>query len=370
MFNLIFRFVLGLVFMAAFVFSISAQDSVKYIDKTKKGESDINGLITGDSVKGLLIKVQKEPAPKLIPAVDIINVNYSSTAIGSIELKSALGKEIRANLPATKEAERLKLYEEAVKDITSLLPIVKADVRLSKYLSFRIAKIKADLAKIKPEILPDALKSLNTVRLDNPDSWMTLNAFKIEADLQEFKGDFDAALKLYQGVSRLPGIPPEIKTDSDFLILKLFMRTNRMAEAEAKLNEVEKAIPQDDPRRVQVLLVKSQANLLNDKLETLVVDLNNVIALSVENYIRGKALNLLGEYYLKKNMPTEAFWEFLKVDTLYSQDVDEHAKALYNLSILFDKVKNDPIRSRQATDKLMESTYSKTEYQKKASSDK
>ena len=184
-----FRLSIGFSFFTIFVFSILAQDAVKFVDKTKKGESELNGLITGDSVKGLLLKIQKDPNPKLIPAVDIINVTYSSTAIGSIELKSALGKEIRANLPSTKEADKLKLYEESIKDISELLPKLKSDMRLSKYLNFRIAKVKADLAKIKPEALPDAIKALNLVRLDNPDSWMTLGSFKIEAELQEIKGN-------------------------------------------------------------------------------------------------------------------------------------------------------------------------------------
>ena len=364
------RFFLGCSFMSVFVFSVFGQDSVKYIDKTKKGETEVNGLITGDSVKGLIIKIQKEPTPKLIPAVDIINVNYSSTAITSIELKSALGKEVRANLASTKEAERLKLYEESLKDMAELLPKVKSDVRLSRYLNFRIAKVKADLAKIKPEVFADAIKSLSNVRSDNPDSWMTLGSFKIEAELQEIKGNFDAALKLYQGIGKLAGVPQEIKTDSDFLVLKLLMRTNRMAEAEVKLKEVEALISEGDPRRAQVLLVKAQANLLNDQLNTIEVDLNKVVDSSDENFTRGKAFNLLGDYYLKKSKDADAFWAFLIVDTLYNQDVDEHAKALYNLSVLFDKVKNDPIRARQAKDKLLDPIYAKSEYQKKVSADK
>ena len=61
---------------------------------------------------------------------------------------------------------------------------------------------------------------------------------------------------------------------------------------------------------------------------------------------------------------------FLIVDTLYNQDTDEHAKALYHLSILFDKVKNDPIRARQSKDKLLDPIYLKSEYQKKVSADK
>lgn len=361
-------FSLGFIFL--FCFSVLAQDAVKYIDKTKKGETEINGLITGDSVKGLMIKVQKNPEAVLLPSLDIINVTYSSKEISSIDLKSALGKEIRANLASTKEADRLKLYEDAIKDISDLLPKLKNDPRLSKYLSFRIAKIKSDVVKIKPDGFQDAIKALTEVRSDNPNSWMTLQSFKIEADLHEIKGNLDAALKLYQGITKLPGVPTEIKTDSDFLVLNLLMRANRMPEAETKIKELESSISANDPRRLFVLLVKSQANIINNQLATIEADLNAVIEVSDESYARGKALNLMGEYYLKKGNEADAFWMFLKVDTLYNQDVDEHARALFHLSKLFDKVKNDPIRARLAKEKLLEPSYSKTEYQKKIISEK
>ncbi len=357
-------------FFFLFCFSVLAQDAIKYLDKAKNGETEVNGTITGDSVKGLMIKSQKGPGSFLVPSMDIINVTYNSTLISSIDLKSALGKENRANLASTKEVDRLKLYEEAIKDIADLLAKVKNDGRLSKYLSFRIAKIKSDVAKINPDGFQDAIKALTAVRLDNPDSWMTLQSFKLEADLHEIKGNLDAALKLYQGIAKLPGVPSDIKTDSDFLALNLLMRANRMPEAETKIKELESSISPNDPRRLFVLLLKAQASLIINQLTTIEADLNSVIEVSDESNVRGKALNLMGEYYLKKGNDVDAFWMFLKVDTLYYQDVDEHARALFHLSKLFDKVKNDPIRSRLAKEKLLEASYAKTEYQKKIVSEK
>ena len=48
-----FRLSISISFFTFFIFSALAQDAVKFVDKSKKGESELNGLITGDSVKGL-----------------------------------------------------------------------------------------------------------------------------------------------------------------------------------------------------------------------------------------------------------------------------------------------------------------------------
>jgi hypothetical protein len=57
------------------------------------------------------------------------------------------------------------------------------------------------------------------------------------------------------------------------------------------------------------------------------------------------------------------------VDTLYTQDRDEHAKALYHLSTLFDKVKNDRARAKQCADRLKDKQFAGTLYQRRASAE-
>jgi hypothetical protein len=82
--------------------------------------------------------------------------------------------------------------------------------------------------------------------------------------------------------------------------------------------------------------------------------------------VRAAAHNLLGDYYLAKGQPEPAFWEYLYVDTLYTQDRDEHAKALYHLSTLFDKVKRDPARAKQCSERLKDKQFAGTLYQRRA----
>ena len=48
---------------------------------------------------------------------------------------------------------------------------------------------------------------------------------------------------------------------------------------------------------------------------------------STETALRAVAYNALGDYYREKGQKDDAFWAYLRVDTLYNGDVNEHAKA-------------------------------------------
>ena len=52
--------------------------------------------------------------------------------------------------------------------------------------------------------------------------------------------------------------------------------------------------------------------------------------------------------------PREALWDYLWVDTIYHQNPEEHARALYHLSQLFHEFNDEPratqFRDRLATD--------------------
>ena len=78
----------------------------------------------------------------------------------------------------------------------------------------------------------------------------------------------------------------------------------------------------------------------------------------------------LGDYYRIKKQDEEALWEYLKVDALYSQEKEEHAKALYWLSRLFESVQGSKIRAGQCLDRLLDKTYAGTEYQRKVLGEK
>ncbi|MSR30221.1 MAG: hypothetical protein EXR99_01830 [Gemmataceae bacterium] len=346
--------------------ALQAQDSVKYNDRAKKGISEVNGAIIGDSVKGLVFKKTGVKEPLEIPAIDIISVFYNpSSGITSIDVKSALGNEVKAMLPSTKQEDKLKLLESGEKDINALIAKIGGDKRLKNYLSFRVAKIKAEIALDKPETAKDAIKSLANFRLDNPNSWMTFHAIKTQAELLERSGKTDEAVLAYASIARLPGVPTEARADADFLAIRLMVRAGQIANADAKIKELDAYISPNDSRKAQVGAFKLESDFLQKKLDNFDKAAREVFNSSDEPAVRGKALNLLGEYLLGKGNVEGAFWNFLKVDTLYNQDAGEHARALYNLSLLFDSVKKDPIRARQSREKLLDPAFDGNEFQKK-----
>ena len=60
-----------------------------------------------------------------------------------------------------------------------------------------------------------------------------------------------------------------------------------------------------------------------------------------------------------------AFWKYLWVDVLYYQDKTEHARALYNLSKLFDQVKKDEARAKECRNRLKEKEFNGLDYQQR-----
>jgi hypothetical protein len=83
--------------------------------------------------------------------------------------------------------------------------------------------------------------------------------------------------------------------------------------------------------------------------------------------LKAQAHNTLGDYYRKLKRDDDAFWEYLRVDTLYSDDAFEHARAMYYLISMFKDLKKDPDRAAQYEEILAKDRkYAGLEYQKKA----
>jgi len=91
--------------------------------------------------------------------------------------------------------------------------------------------------------------------------------------------------------------------------------------------------------------------------------------------VRAAAHNGLGDYYREKGQVEEAFWHYLRVDVLYSQDLEEQARALYWLSKLYEKKAfegraGDPERAKNCRDRLLDARFAKTEFQALAAKEK
>ena len=81
MLRFIVRFAVGFSFFNLFVFSIFAQDSVKFVDKTKKGENELNGeeakALIANGVKCVAEGANMPSTPEAIEAFQHANVLFS-----------------------------------------------------------------------------------------------------------------------------------------------------------------------------------------------------------------------------------------------------------------------------------------------------
>ena len=153
------------------------------------------------------------------------------------------------------------------------------------------------------------------------------------------------------------------------LVARLLLRERKAPEAEAELKGLRAKLSTTDPQRPAVEVYLAQSRLAQGQMGQVEAPLRAAIHDTSDAAVRAAAHNLLGDYYQAKGQPGPAFWEYLYVDTLYNQDREEQAKALYHLSKLFDTVKNDRMRARQCAERLQDKQYAGTLYQRRAASE-
>jgi lipopolysaccharide biosynthesis regulator YciM len=177
-------------------------------------------------------------------------------------------------------------------------------------------------------------------------------ALRLLAQLQEGKGDAADALQTYQELTKAPNLPKEMRQEIDLLRGQLYLRAGKFDDAEKLLDGLRTSLPASDPQRATALVYLAQAQIAMNKLGDVEANVKAALAGASDPAVKGLAHNTLGDYYRKKGLNEEAFWEYLRVDALYSQDRNEHAKALYYLAKLFADVKKDKGKSQECLDKL------------------
>jgi hypothetical protein len=221
-----------------------------------------------------------------------------------------------------------------------------------RFLQFRSAQALAELAKYDQTQIDPAIAVLKAFKADNDKGWELVPALKLLAELQEGKGDAAEALQTYQELTKVPNVPKEMKQEVDLLRAQLLLRTGKSEDAEKLLDGLRTSLAAADPQRATILVYLAQSQIAQNKMNDVEANLKAALAAAGEPAVKGLAHNVLGDYYRKKNMNEEAFWEYLRVDALYSQDRNEHAKALYYLSKLFADVKKDKGKAQEYLDKL------------------
>ncbi len=145
----------------------------------------------------------------------------------------------------------------------------------------------------------------------------------------------------------------------------MLIQDGKFDAAEKKLSSV-LADTKDEKQKAYVQASLIQTQVAQGKA-TSPADLQNLIkGAGDDDKLKAMAYNTLGDYYQQAKQPDEAFWDYLRVDVLFNQDREEHARALYNLWKLFASARSDPQRAQECLDRLKDKAMDGTEYQARA----
>lgn len=342
---------------------VKAQDTVYFVDRVANKDMTYVGSIVEESPLGIKLRLRgKEGEVKLIPAETITRVDYQDKEVAAVDYRRPLGK-LELAYKESRPKQRGELLDQALEGFSKLnRTLARAEAR--RFVRFKMAEITTLQAQTDPARMDEAIKLLTEFKTAHSTGWQILPAMKMLGNLLEQAGKPDQARKIYEELAGLPDAPPVLQRESSLLVGKLLLREGKYVEAEQRLRKLATAFSSEDPQGSLVRAYLVQSQMGQKKLDSVARDLAQLIKSSTDSKLRALAYNLLGDYYRLRGQAEDAFWQYLRVEVQYPDDVEEYAKALYHLSTLFDKVKNDPIRGKEYAAKLRQPRFQGTIYQK------
>jgi tetratricopeptide (TPR) repeat protein len=371
---------------------------LKYLDKTSGKEVEIINADVDEGPDGLTIKkgvpkMAKVTFPLKVSPADVRDYQLRDRDVDPInyveEYRRPLARAETGDR-TMKEADRYHAYEESLPLFEALfkkLPSIKAEskrIQVKRQVEFRHAQTLYKLAQADEKLVDKdkvpyrskyrdaALAALAKYHKDNAGGWQISLALQMLAQMQGDLGDLEAQRKTYEALAEVPGLSPELKVTSLLSASGVLMKTEKFAEARAKLQGVLELLPENNPQRSKVQVYLTQCQILSGsdaEAKQAEQQLKTLLAGTDDKALKALAHNTLGDYYTKLKRDEDAFWEYLRVDTMYPDDKDEHARAMYHLSRLFreaDKIRNSE-RAEQYLETLTKSPrYAGTEYAKRA----
>ncbi len=362
-----YRCLLTVVLGACVVGLAAAQDTVFYYDQvTKKDNAQLVGVIEGEDARGIKIKVKdgKNMVVKEIRSGDIREIHFKVAEVSPLDYRRPFGREFLARKETGKR--RTKLLEEALEGYTKLEEQCRGNPMARRYIQYKVADVTAQLAQDDSTKVDAAIKLLSEFKSANPTSWTIVPALKTLAKLQEEAGKTADAAKTYEELADLPGVPKDLKQESEILVGRLLLRGGKYADAQKRLEKLAASMSAEDAQKPFVDAFLAESKIGQDKLAGVDRALQGVIRSSSDGRLRSVAYTLLGDYYRKKGDKENAFWAYLRVDALYHDDPEAQAKALWYLSSLFDEVKKDPVRGKECLRRLRDKRFAGTAFQKLA----
>ncbi|MGL4550824.1 MAG: tetratricopeptide repeat protein [Gemmataceae bacterium] len=343
----------------------SKLDRVYYLDPGTKKEADAYGKIDEETPAGVKLKVREGKVDKVtaIPAEAITRVYYYTPEVTAIEFNG--GSVTEGNWERASGKKKGELLTTALAKYAAVEKQVAGRPEAKRYIQYRIAMLHARVAKDEPAKADEAIRQLKAYADGNRGGWQVVPALTTLARMLEEAGRVDEARSAYETLASLGDAPPALVRQSQLSVGKLSLRAGKWAEARKQLEKLAGGLSGADPEKPFADAYLAESKIGQGQLEGADRALQNVLKVSGDARLRGLAHNLLGDWNERRGQLDEAFWHYLRVDALYAEDPEEHARALFRLAELYDKVKKDPVRGRDCARRLMGAGFDGTRYQKR-----
>jgi hypothetical protein len=348
---------------SAFAGRAPADDEIIWSVTTTKKEMRTIGAIQSETPNEIVIKPSGETAANVIPVGKIVDVVYQVPVLVRQEYRGALNREAAAQRTA-KQEERRRELASALQRYRELLPKLSEE-RAKRHVEFKIAKLHALQSGNDPAELPLALDHLSRFKNGHPQGWQLSACADLLANLQLARQDWTAAQKTFEDLAATSNLSAETRQACELKVARIQMRAGKYTQAQRKLSDLAKVVAPDSAQglRLQIALAECRAAAgASDEAARL---LEHLIAKIADPDLKAAAYNALGDCHRDAKKPREALWDYLWVDVVYPQDPQEHARALYHLSRLFQSFK-DETRAKQFRDQLeKDPQFAGLEYQRR-----
>jgi len=327
-----------------------------------KAKGNKKGVIASESPKEVAFKSGDK---FLVEDIDDIFYEWPKGAGGIVEelaYQSAFKSE-RNWLTATSDAKKRKLDFTSALESYEKAAAKATDKRIKVHLDFKLGYLRGQKALEDNADPKNAIARLRDFVTKNPNGWQVSRALMLLANLQSENKDFAGAEQSFAELAKLD-VSADVKNEARLQGALLNLQLNRVSIAEAKIAELLKSLPKGSKSYARALVAQAECMLAAKKPAEAVEVLKQAIKESDDKSLRAIAYNALGTHFYDNDQLKEARWEFLFVDVVYNQDKREHARALYYLSHIFDKL-GDPDNAAKCRDLLLDATFGGTEYQRK-----
>jgi hypothetical protein len=339
------------------------QDSVTYYNRAQKKEATVSGSIMVETPGKIVIRPTSGAAKEIeISVTDIREVVYNLPPVLKNDYRIAANREGGAEKDA-KASQRKQHLAEALAKYQDLLAKATAEPA-KRHFEFKIAKILAQQAADDPAQVDAALENLKKFKTEHPDAWQISACTDLLARLLMEKKDWEGAQRAYQDLEKTPNLPPELRQEANLKVAQVLVKAKKYPEAEQRLLEASKTIPAAGPERIRLQMALAECQAASGKANEAVKQLEAVLPQITDPEMKAQAYNSLGSCQEAAQRPKDALYAYLWVDVVYSQNRQEHAKAVYHLAKLFKEIKDDK-RAEEYRNKLLKSPeFAGLEYQK------